>query len=156
MRLTDLLGFCFNCFTYQNHTSGNFHDIAGDPCVQQPLLDSTRLDIRTLGQKIKHVYQAAKRGSAGTNKPDNGPGGRHDNDFANISEISILPTLDKITSLEAPFLRHATELEDVSDGALHPMMYLDNHFRLLRENMIRELKEDFKSSPKPRRATARR
>lgn len=134
-----------------NNTAADFHHLAGDPVVLVALLESRRLDIRLLGQKIKNVYQATKRGSANINKLSDGPGGRHDNDFEDISKISILPTPDEIVSTEAPFLRRATELDQLFDNAVLPMVYLENHFRLLREDMIRELKEDLQVATKAKK-----
>lgn len=73
----------------------------------------------------------------------NGPGGRHDNDFRDIKEISILPTKLELLSDQPPFLRTALELHDSKTSAVAvDRNHLDNMFRLLREDMLAELKEE--------------
>lgn len=63
------------------------------------------------------------------------PGGRHDNDFADISDISILPTQGEVTSEHAEYLPstnflHPHVLED-------PMQrYVDSTFRLVRHDTL--------------------
>ncbi|KAF4457780.1 hypothetical protein F53441_353 [Fusarium austroafricanum] len=63
------------------------------------------------------------------------PGGRHDNDFADISDISILPTQGEITSEHTEYLPstnflHPHVLED-------PMQrYIDSTFRLVRHDAL--------------------
>ncbi|KAF4989662.1 hypothetical protein FGRMN_8976 [Fusarium graminum] len=63
------------------------------------------------------------------------PGGRHDNDFSDISDISILPTQGEITSEHAEYLP--------STNFLHPHVledsmqrYIDSTFRLVRHDTM--------------------
>ncbi|KAJ4263476.1 hypothetical protein NW762_006295 [Fusarium torreyae] len=67
--------------------------------------------------------------------PVENPGGRHDNDFADISKIAILPTVDEITRHHAVYLP--------STNFLHPhalkdplQRYIDSAFRLFRHDTI--------------------
>lgn len=71
------------------------------------------------------------------------PGGRHDNDFAEFRKIAIYPTPDELLSDETPFYRQAREVYEtkLSDRVA---VHLDNQFRLLREDMLAELREDRK------------
>lgn len=102
------------------------------------LLGSSQLEVRLISQKIKHILETLTNPGSHV---QNGPGGRHDNDFADFREISILPTLDELESKESPFLRRLTEIE--SCPAEHRLaMHLDNQFRLLREDILRNLRED--------------
>jgi hypothetical protein len=71
----------------------------------------------------------------------NGPGGRHDNDFKDIRNISILPTPDELASDEPPFLRRAVDIEDCPEST-RLAMHIDNQFRLNREDMVRDLREE--------------
>lgn len=118
--------------------SMSFVTVAKDSSIQKSLLESSRLEVRTIGQKIKHIIETITT-------PDsylgNGPGGRHDNDFADIREISILPTPDELASKESPFLRQAVEIDECSKSA-RLAMHIDNQFRLLREDMLRDLREE--------------
>jgi len=114
---------------------------AVDLSVLTPLLESARLDIRTAGERVKHISTTASRLTASITNEEDAPGGRHNNDFASINDISILPTPDEVLSKELPFLRRARDLDECTNDIL-PSAYIDNHFRLLREDMIQELRED--------------
>ncbi|KAJ7035052.1 P-loop containing nucleoside triphosphate hydrolase protein [Mycena alexandri] len=117
-------------------------ELASSESVLTALTASPDSDTRFLGHKIKHVVETCKTvtslDAAGTL-----PGGRHDNDFADFRKISILPTADEVASPDAPFLRrrdnHATsEVETTSVIS----QCLDDHFRLLREDMLYEIKDE--------------
>ena len=114
------------------------YGIAKDLTIQKVLLNSPQLDVRILAQKIVHVLNT-------TQTPEdfqgNGPGGRHDNDFVDIRKISIMPTPDEIAATESPYLRRAIEIDECpSPDRL--AMHIDNQFRLLREDMLRDLREE--------------
>jgi hypothetical protein len=92
--------------------------------------------------RIKKIL-ASLRSNGPTQGPGGStPGGRHDNDFADFREISLLPTNDELLSKERPFL---PRLEDVFQSPnVCSEMYLDWMFRLLREEMLAELRDDLK------------
>jgi hypothetical protein len=118
-----------------------YYSTAKDPQIMKGLVDASEPKVRMLGHKIKHMIETVTR-------PDqplkDGPGGRHDNDFADFRQISIVPTIDEILSDDSPFLRRAIEIEECpAPGRL--AMHLDNQFRLLRENMLRSIREDLRS-----------
>ena len=122
-----------------------FAAVAGESQIQKVLLGSPRVDVRSRTHRLIHIAETIK--SSGRVEVD-GPGGRHDNDFPDIRKIRILPTPDELTSKD-PFLRRAVDLNDVPkyDLALH----LDNQFRLLREDLIRELREEISATLSPKR-----
>ena len=103
------------------------------------LLISPSHEIRTLGYKIHNVLLT--KSSTMPVDPESAPGGRHDNDFADFRKIAIYPTADELLSTEKPFYRRADAVAEA-----HPehrvAMHLDNHFRLLREDMLAELRND--------------
>ena len=68
------------------------------------------------------------------------PWGRHDNDFADFREIAILPTAEEIACAKPPHLLTAIALEDAPKQQ-RPELYIENQFRLLREDMMYELRE---------------
>jgi len=70
------------------------------------------------------------------------PGGRHDNDFMDFRRISILPTRGELSSTEPPFLRLSSVLEDPKTESNRVGIHLDNQFRLLREDMLYQVKEE--------------
>ncbi|CAG8568516.1 1267_t:CDS:10 [Funneliformis mosseae] len=71
-------------------------------------------------------------------------GRRHDNDFKDISEMSIIPTEDEILCDRRPFLPSVLPdtLHFLPDGAER---LLDTQFRLLREDMLNPIREGIKN-----------
>jgi len=65
-------------------------------------------------------------------------GRRHDNDFANIDQISILPTLEEIQSARNEYLPVADPREWPIGGILG---LVDRQFRLLREDTVGQLRD---------------
>ena len=117
-----------------------YREISLDPDILNAILSSSKSETRSIGRKIKHITDTFL---TGTNVNSNyGPGGRHDNDFVDFRKISILPTADEIIAVEPAFLRTSDELEDPDTEGTRLAMYLDNQFRLLREDMLFEMKEE--------------
>lgn len=110
--------------------------------------------MRTIAYQIDHIVNG---GGKSTSPGDlaRGPGGRHDNDFVDFHEISILPTADELSSKEPPFLRPASMLEDpdVDDTILGT--HLDNQFRLLREDMLYEMRDELQVAFKEKKGKHR-
>ena len=106
---------------------------------QRPLINVSDSKTKSLGYQIQKALQLRFDGS-NSNDP-NGPGGRHDNDFADFRDIAVYPTNDEFTSTLKPYYRSADEIAKIgsSDRA---RCHLDNQFRLLREDMLAELRED--------------
>lgn len=108
----------------------------------QRFLGSEDHATRELGYRIQKTIRirsspAAPRASA----DGSSPGGRHDNDFADFRKIHIYPTTDEFLSTRPPYYKTAVEmLEADSDTRL--ATHLDNQFRLLREDMLAELRDD--------------
>ncbi|KAJ2919492.1 hypothetical protein MD484_g924, partial [Candolleomyces efflorescens] len=121
-------------------------------------LTSNDIDLRTLGHKIKHATESQAALNRGTSTFTAGftPGGRHDNDFADFRDIAIVPTPDEIQSKEPAFIRPSDFLRDPSTKSNRVATHIDNQFRLLREDMLYELREELQmalGSQKRRRAT---
>jgi hypothetical protein len=127
-----------------NHDTSPYFELAGKPDVLLKLTSSANLDVRLIGENIKHIFLTHGCSSAPPASAD-GPGGRHDNDLPNFRDIAILPTADEIRSKKLPFLRRSSELEDVSKEGTRIADYLDNTFRLLREDMIAEMREELQA-----------
>jgi hypothetical protein len=122
-----------------SHHAEIYYKLAQDKEIQNNLLESSEFDTRTLGHKIKQILSNLT--SQTKFDADYHPGGRHDNDFPDFRKISILPTSDELTSTEEPFLRIAEEV-DKSDRNTRLATHLDNQFRLLREDLIGEIREE--------------
>jgi len=119
--------------------SDEIQRVARNAVNDRSILDSPSLEVRKFGYKIQNVLNT--KSTSIPHLDDYKAGGRHDNDFEDFRKISILPTPDEIASTETPFYRkageiYATELEH------RPAMHLDNHFRLLREDLLAELRND--------------
>ncbi|KAK0214970.1 P-loop containing nucleoside triphosphate hydrolase protein [Armillaria fumosa] len=110
------------------------------------ILKSSHPDIRTIAQKVKKAISVASTSLVPITKDDIGPGGRHDNDFPDFREIAILPTADELASTEAPFLRPSSDLDDPCTEEHREALHLDNQFRLMREDMIYEMREELQIS----------
>ncbi|KAH8675878.1 P-loop containing nucleoside triphosphate hydrolase protein [Xylariales sp. PMI_506] len=71
------------------------------------------------------------------------PGGRHNNDFVNYRDISILPTRSELESDQKPFLQPVSSMMEVNvTGRAHA--HLDSQYRLLREDMLEEFRDDLR------------
>ena len=119
---------------------GPYLAIAEEKAIQALFLDSPSFDVRTMGQKIKHVISSLN--TPELDPDERGPGGRHDNDFAEFRDVAVHPTADEIRSAEPAFLRLAETLEDPSYEDKRLAIHLDNQFRLLREDMLKELRDE--------------
>ena len=105
-----------------------YYGVARDPVIQKMFLECSQLEVRNTGQKIKHIIDAVTNPEHLDGK---GPGGRHDNDFLDIRQITILPTPDELASTEPTYLRRATEINECTESG-RLAMHIDNQFRLLR------------------------
>ena len=105
--------------------------------IIQHILAAQNHETRTYGYKIEKILQA--KSSKTPNKAAFGPGGRHDNDFADYRQIRIYPTTDEFLFKETPYYLRAKEVEETPENE-RTMIHLDNQFRLLREDMLGELR----------------
>ncbi|KAG2072160.1 hypothetical protein BDR04DRAFT_1097127 [Suillus decipiens] len=127
------------CLTTGNTSS--YHDLAKKSSILTRLLDSSHLVVKDTGYRIQHILSTLTKSGAPIAAVD-GPGGRHDNDSDNFREISILPTADEILCQQPPFIRPSSVLEDPDGEETRTADYLDNTFRLLREDMLYEIREE--------------
>ncbi|KAF7330535.1 NFX1-type zinc finger-containing protein 1 [Mycena venus] len=98
--------------------SNPYLDLARDSTIVDRILASQNPDINALGQQITHFLEL--RTTGGTDfQGDLLPGGRHDNDFEDFREITILPTADEISCTKPSFLRSSSELEDPETVGKH-------------------------------------
>ena len=125
--------------TLQDRDTTPYRDVAAQPSIQDNLIASSKHEIREMGHLIKHIL--SRTGPVTVHDVLDGPGGRHDNDFANFRDIAILPTADEILCRQPPFLR--TPSNHVLRALDTPVkVYLDNTFRMLREDMLFDIREE--------------
>jgi hypothetical protein len=120
------------------HTDGqpDVRDTAAAVTKNESLITAPSLDVRNLGQQIKHVLESTSSDAVG------GPGGRHDNDFVDFRRIKVLPTPDEFATMVKPFYRRADAIHSAPPEQ-QGLVHLDNQFRLLREDFMGELRNDF-------------
>jgi hypothetical protein len=102
-------------------------------------LDSPHYMIRRFCYRIENILKATS--GMLTNTESCAPGGRHDNDFEDFRQITILPTPDEIASTDLPFYRTADYIYTI-DPDHRALVHYDNQFRLLREDLLAELRND--------------
>lgn len=121
-------------------SAAQYRETANIPATTDMLIQSSRSETRAIGQKIKHILSTFNSGAPVDT--DTGPGGRHDNDFVDFRQITILPTADEILSTEKAFIRMSASLEDPETEPTRLADYLDNQYRMLREDMLYEMREE--------------
>ena len=129
--------------TLQDRNTTPYRDIAAQPPIQESLVASSKREIREMGHLIKHILSSTN--SITVYDVLNGPGGRHDNDFNDFCDISILPTADEILCGKPPFLR-ATYDDELETSETPVKVYLDNTFRMLREDMLFDIRQDVQTA----------
>jgi len=138
---------CFAWLLYELLTSPSSFvhlavvQIAGK--VKDSFLNSKDTETRSIGYKVQHLLRGMSSGAIllGSIKP----GGRHDNDFEDFREIAIFPTADELVAKEQPFYLQADAMQEIDEDE-RPAAHLDNQFRLLREEMLGELRTDIQSA----------
>jgi len=103
------------------------------------LMKSQNQKARGYGYRLEKL--ARLLATTGSPNVPGGPGGRHDNDFEDFRKIAVYPTRDELLYTAMPFYRLAADITQVpmEDRA---RAHLDNQFRLLREDMLDELRHD--------------
>ena len=128
--------------TLQDQDTTPYRDIVAHPSVEDSLVASSNHEIRAVGHLIKHIL--SNNGHVTLCDALNGPGGRHDNDHADYHDIAILPTAEEIMCRQPPFLRPSLGDElSASDATVND--YLDNTFRMLREDMLFKIREEMQA-----------
>lgn len=130
------------CCLPMDSAAAHRHDKDTQTIVDILTSPTSSLPLRSIGQNIRRVLDTSVPLKSVNAVFDQGPGGRHDNDFEDFRKISILPTADEVSSTEHSFLRPADILEDPETEASRVSIHLDNQFRLLREDMLYEMREE--------------
>lgn len=123
-------------------SSSPYLTVARSPNILKAILKSPDGETRILGSKIEHALPLDA--SELHNDAEAKPGGRHDNDHADHREISIMPTADELLSKDRPFFRTADFIDDPKIVSSRHGIHLDNQFRLLREDMLAEIRDELK------------
>ncbi|CAG1980975.1 unnamed protein product [Fusarium graminearum] len=129
---------CLQVVSDQTHF--DVHKLAVEQMMErQSLLSSQLPEVRKIAYRIEKIIKIFSQPQSTTDGVT--PGGRHDNDYADFRQISIYPTSDEITSTDPPYLQR---LGDVFDTPMdtRSQVYRDWLFRLLREDMLSEIRED--------------
>ncbi|KAF3015010.1 hypothetical protein E8E14_008395 [Neopestalotiopsis sp. 37M] len=128
----------------------NTTDQGPDLCADvQLVLSSGRLQkaeshgLRDLAYKLQNVVDIRSQGDS--NSLEYCAGGRHDNDFADFRKIAIYPTSDELLSTQKPYYLRLDEVFD-SESSNVANVHLENQFRLMREDMLAEIRHDLQAA----------
>ena len=113
---------------------------ARDRAILRVFSESHSFEVRHVGERVRHILDTID--TVSYPEAQYGAGGRHDNDFADFRRVSILPTADELASEELPFLRVADAMDDVDQTSQRQAAHVDNQFRLLRDDMLTEVREE--------------
>lgn len=119
-----------------------YREFARDKRIQRMFAGSEDATVRSLGGRIKHVLGTITQSDRVERVAGAGPGGRHDNDFENFREVRVLPTMEELSCAEPPFLRDWREVMDESERGNMAAGWLDQQFRLLREDLLGEMRRE--------------
>ena len=115
--------------------------LAHDQAVIGVLHKSSRPDIEDALKKIMRAVASSSPSSVPG--AQDAPGGRHSNDQSDFRDILIFPTADELAfTSERTFLRPSNCLDDAGTEPNRVSIHLDNQFRLLREDMLYEMREE--------------
>lgn len=136
-----LEAFAWLCLQIASDQSGfDVHKLEVEQMMErQSLLNSQSHEVRKIAYRIDKIIKIFSQPQTATTGVT--PGGRHDNDHANFRQISIYPTRDELSSTEHPYLQRLGEVFDTPMDT-RSQNYRDWLFRLLREDMLSELRED--------------
>ena len=123
-------------------SSSPYLTVARSPNILKAILKSPDGETRILGSKIEHALPLDA--SELHNDAEAKPGGRHDNDHADYREVSIMPTADELLSKDRPFFRTSDFINDPKTVSSRHGIHLDNQFRLLREDMLADIRDELK------------
>ena len=118
-----------------------FVHLAQDTSIKKMLMKSRKQEVRLRAQRIAHIAENLTANPSSLLSVVGRPGGRHDNDFAEISKIAILPTADELSAKD-PYLPRAHEIRTLAQRPDGLAYHLDSQFRLLREDMLRDMREE--------------
>ncbi|KAF3145705.1 hypothetical protein TWF703_006847 [Orbilia oligospora] len=105
------------------------------------LMAATHAGVQSIGTTLKYWWDCDSQQRADhTGKYV--AGGRHDNDFRDYRKIKIIPTADEFSCLEPSYLPKSTAPAN-QKGDSRVGLHLDTQFRLLREEMLNEIRADY-------------
>ncbi|KAF3923850.1 hypothetical protein ABW21_db0205876 [Orbilia brochopaga] len=133
--------FLMEFYEFSINTPDYIYDMIEDPAILEKICNADVPEIRLIGHKLKYWVDCVSNAKDAT-EGDSLPGGRHDNDFSDFRKISVIPTPDEIHSPDEPSLPKTADA--LSVPGLHRIgSYLDCQFRLLRYEMLNEVKSDY-------------
>ncbi|KAH7247094.1 hypothetical protein MRS44_014903 [Fusarium solani] len=141
-----LEAFAWLCLQIVSDQSGSLdaHQIGVRNLMEdKSLLKSQSPEARKIAYRIEKVLSAFSLPNVASNGVC--PGGRHDNDHADFRKISIYPTSDELLSTVEPYLQRLADVFDTPKDTRGPA-YRDWLFRLLREDMLSEIREDLQAA----------
>ncbi|KAK6344622.1 hypothetical protein TWF718_006580 [Orbilia javanica] len=116
-------------------------EIIASPKILEGLTNAAHESVQYIGKTFKYWLECDKHLRVDKNAKFS-PGGRHDNDMKDYRKIRIIPTPAELNCLEPPYLPKST-ISTKAKGDSRVGLHLDTQFRLLREEMINEVRADY-------------
>jgi hypothetical protein len=113
--------------------------IARDSLLRNVLAESPCGNTRLLGQRIQRVCDLHEASKSREERAIFRP--RHENDFQDFKNISIVPIAAEVSSNIVPRLWRASEVHGEMNLARRRYMYMANLFRVYRQDWVEEIKE---------------
>ncbi|KAK6340036.1 hypothetical protein TWF730_001811 [Orbilia blumenaviensis] len=98
--------------------------------------------VRSIGTTFKYWYECTLFPKSIGTRGKHSPGGRHDNDFQDYRKIRIIPTADELACMKIAYVPK-TNMPFKCKGSPRVGAHLDTQFRLLREEMLNEVRADY-------------
>ncbi|KAL0570783.1 hypothetical protein V5O48_011177 [Marasmius crinis-equi] len=114
---------------------------AVDEDILESMKKSSYSEVRDFAGRISSIILPGTR-EQNSERAIFSAGGRHDNDFADYRKVEIPPTAGEIRCPDRAFFLPKSCIDDPSTEDNRVGIYLDNEFRLLREDMLYEMKEE--------------
>ena len=142
---SNTIGFALLCLEILKHPGSELSSAALTVRIalqKRSLTKHPDQTVRVHGYRIQNILDTIDSGlDSDISKTANGPGGRHNNDFVDFRDISVYPTPDEFASTVPPFLHLASQISEL-ESQRRANGHIGNQFRLLREDMLAEIRED--------------
>ncbi|KAF3935208.1 hypothetical protein ABW19_dt0200627 [Dactylella cylindrospora] len=117
-------------------------DMLQDDALLDRFINSSVTELRLIGEKLKFWVDCGGLVRESDEVEGPLPGSRHDNDYDDFRRIQTLPTPLEINAIEPPFL--VTPMKALSyEGKQRHAAYLDSQYRLLRQEMVYKIQQDY-------------
>ncbi|RVD87113.1 uncharacterized protein DFL_005356 [Arthrobotrys flagrans] len=120
----------------------HIQDIITNAKILEVLMRAPHDGVQRIGATFKYWYDCNHYRLKANSTRKHVPGGRHDNDFRDYRKIRIIPTANELVCRVPAYLPRST-ISIKYQGNSRVGLHLDTQFRLLREEMLNEIRADY-------------